>query len=188
MRERKKVLGLLRSAKGLEKRFWSKVLKVRGKGCWMWQGYISKSGGYGVMSVGGYPIRTHVVAYFLRRRTLPRLGREIEHTCENRPCARWSHLADVSHAKNMERARRTHCYKGHPYTEENTYRWKGSRCCRTCALTRITERKRAMGVLPRSEWFRKRLSQPRYSKQQKEPFQFYTKPSRRSRFRRRQKG
>ena len=31
-----------------------------------------------------------------------------------------------------QRRRRTHCPRGHPFDEANTYRWKTARVCRTC--------------------------------------------------------
>ena len=31
-----------------------------------------------------------------------------------------------------ERKKKTHCEKGHEYTEENTIKWEYKRLCRTC--------------------------------------------------------
>jgi hypothetical protein len=38
---------------------------------------------------------------------------------------------------------KTHCPKGHPYDETNTYRSKGTRKCRRCVLERMQQRSRA---------------------------------------------
>jgi hypothetical protein len=42
-----------------------------------------------------------------------------------------------------ENARKTHCKYGHPFTPENTYHYGSSRSCRTCAIRRAAEWKRA---------------------------------------------
>jgi hypothetical protein len=43
----------------------------------------------------------------------------------------------VTHAENIRRGRNIHrekteCRNGHPFTEENTYMYKGERRCRAC--------------------------------------------------------
>jgi hypothetical protein len=43
----------------------------------------------------------------------------------------------------------THCLRGHPFSEENTYRWNGWRRCRTCDADRARERTAAAGVTGR---------------------------------------
>lgn len=42
-------------------------------------------------------------------------------------------------------AARTHCPRGHPYDDENTYEHKGKRYCRECARER--QRRRSKGVI-----------------------------------------
>lgn len=37
------------------------------------------------------------------------------------------------------RGERTHCRRGHELTEENTYRWRGTRACRACIRRRTRE-------------------------------------------------
>jgi hypothetical protein len=43
---------------------------------------------------------------------------------------------------------KTHCLKGHPFTEANTYRTsQGDRSCRTCMRARYADRRAAMAAL-----------------------------------------
>lgn len=65
-------------------------------------------------------------------------------SCAHRKCANPAHMEPVTPAENTKRGRSgraqtkrgaalTHCLRGHEYTPENTYRWKGGwRKCRTC--------------------------------------------------------
>lgn len=67
---------------------------------------------------------------------------ELDHLCRNPPCCNPLHLEAVTHAENVARGQgngsQTHCPKGHPYDEANTYIRKatakrgGGRMCRAC--------------------------------------------------------
>jgi hypothetical protein len=65
-------------------------------------------------------------------------GLQIDHTCRNRKCVNPEHLEPVTNAENTTRQdhaerRKTHCPKGHPYDEANTYvDPSGARRCRAC--------------------------------------------------------
>ncbi len=46
-----------------------------------------------------------------------------------------NNLDAVGHGRNRN-ALKTHCPKGHPYSESNTYLYRGKRNCRTCVRER----------------------------------------------------
>lgn len=67
-------------------------------------------------------------------------GMEAAHSCAVRNCINPRHLSWKTHQENMVDmvvdghgcVAKTHCPKGHPYDEENTRHWRGTRICRTC--------------------------------------------------------
>lgn len=83
----------------------------------------------------------HRWAYELVVGPIP-VGLTIDHLCRNPACVRPSHLEVVTMLENNLRAptsvtainsAKTHCPKGHPYDESNTYLMpSGGRDCRTC--------------------------------------------------------
>jgi hypothetical protein len=128
--------------------FWDNVSVGHPGGCWVWEGPI-QIGGYG--SWTGYkPKRTRVAhrwSYEALAGPVPE-GLDLDHlchdagvcpggtTCPHRRCVNPQHLRPATRKENMARghwATKTHCPKGHPYVEENTYRSKtGARTCRIC--------------------------------------------------------
>lgn len=125
------------------RRLWFRV-DVRGPDdCWEWLGSRSpvtrRTGGYGKISVGGKMAYVHRVVYELTHGRIPD-GLTIDHLCRNRACANPAHLEAVASRTNILRgdgacarhARKTHCSRGHEYTPENTYLWRGQRQCRIC--------------------------------------------------------
>ena len=103
--------------------------------------------GYGTFSpIKQRRVMAHRFAYEFFRGPIPE-GLELDHLCRVTACVNPWHLEPVTHKVNVlrgvgllaNRARQTHCKLGHPFTPENTYRFKTSRKCRTCALRIASE-------------------------------------------------
>ncbi len=111
-------------------------IKVVDNGCWEWQG-CEVGRGYGGFN-GTY---AHRFSYELFNNTIIPAGLTIDHLCRNRKCVNPDHLEAVSLKENILRgtcppaknALKTHCPRGHPYDEVNTYiNPKGWRICNIC--------------------------------------------------------
>lgn len=114
-------------------------------GCWLWPG--STAEGYGTIRVEGRTLKVHRVVYEQLVGPIPP-GLELDHVrergCIHRHCCHPDHLEPVTHRVNVlrgdgmaaQRARRTHCPRGHEYNETNTYRSKHGRECRACWAVR----------------------------------------------------
>lgn len=122
-------------------RFWTNVQQT--ETCWLWTGRKNRWG-YGdfVITRDRKEInrRASRYAFELLRRPIPE-GLELDHLCKNTSCVNPDHLEPVTHRENVMRsdnftainARKTHCPRGHPYDEANTYITKsGTRACRIC--------------------------------------------------------
>lgn len=119
-------------------RFWSKV--DVSDGCWEWLASRDPNG-YGHFNVKPrVPALAHRLAFEFLRGPIPK-GLQIDHLCRVRHCVNPFHLEPVTRRENILRgespaadhARKTHCPKGHPYDEANTYRTNsGGRLCRAC--------------------------------------------------------
>ena len=118
-------------------------------GCWEWIASINH-GGYGLFKFNNKMIITHRFIYeYYHGSICPDLT--IDHLCRNRKCVNPVHLEQVTQQVNISRGNtgkhhnhynkfKTHCPQGHPYSEENTYRFKNSRKCKTCVSNRITQK------------------------------------------------
>ena len=104
-------------------------------GHWYWTGHINADG-YGKYRSQG----AHRVSYTLYVGPIPE-GLTIDHVrerCTVRHCVQPKHLEAVTQSENSQRAWRgranpSHCPRGHPYDEANTYRTKmGAPVCRAC--------------------------------------------------------
>lgn len=119
---------------------------VDDNGCWLYQGCRNDHGyarvrGPQFRREDGSPVqknyRGHRVMYEALVGPVPE-GLVIDHLCRVRHCVNPEHLEPVTRKENLRRGRnhnrdKTHCLKGHPFDEENTYqRSSGRRGCRAC--------------------------------------------------------
>lgn len=94
-------------------------------GCWRWIGRINTAG-YGAVSFKGKQYRAHRLIY--EHLSGPITGECLDHLCRNRWCCNPAHLEQISLVENTRRgsgspalnARKTHCFRGHEFTPENT--------------------------------------------------------------------
>lgn len=115
-------------------------------GCWLWTGYIAKSG-YGQITIHRKSWKVHRLSYSVFKSPLIP-GFEIDHLCKVRHCVNPAHLEQVTKKENILRSeswsaknkRKTHCRNGHEYTPDNTLNLKdGARRCKAC--NRVTGRR-----------------------------------------------
>lgn len=115
-------------------RFWVKVAKQPGEGCWLWTGALIGAG-YGQFAAPGPSPLAHRWAWEQEHGPVPE-GLELDHLCHAPACVRPSHLEAVTHTENMRRsapAQKPDCPRGHPLSGENLYlNSRGRRECRTC--------------------------------------------------------
>jgi hypothetical protein len=110
-------------------------IEVRRGGCWLWTGSRTANG-YGYLWHDGQQY-AHRVVYLLVNGPIPK-GRMIHHTCRVPLCVNPEHLELMTagaHSRLHTGGNLT-CRRGHEYTRENTYVWKGERRCRTCQRER----------------------------------------------------
>lgn len=136
-----------RKADYLRALFMKRVEMIPEAGCWIWLGPLA-TGGYGTFGINKYCMGAHRASYELFR------GRITDsllvcHSCDVRCCVNPKHLflgtqvenlADMYRKGRREHPLLSHCYRGHEYTEENTY-WHtktGARQCHQCK--KITNR------------------------------------------------
>lgn len=131
----------------LRKTFWPRV-EAAESGCWLWTGRPEWNG-YVRIQMRGRRYRVHRLLYEWLIGPIPE-GLEPDHTCRVRHCVNPTHLEPVTHVENIRRSAnqvalniaKTHCHRGHPFDEANTYCPPGSRRrqCRECL--RAADRRR----------------------------------------------
>ncbi len=129
--------------------FFSKV-KLASSGCWIWTRCKDKDG-YGFFTRKKLKQFAHRAVY--KKIIGPiKKGMVIDHVCRTRACVNPFHLLQVSQRDNVifnskslqaKNAAKTHCIRGHEFTEENTYKQRGfNRQCKICSrILRIRWRK-----------------------------------------------
>ena len=113
-------------------------------GCWIWpwgkdkDGYAINTHAYEIIGTS----RVHRALYMLLVGDIS-VGLELDHECKNRACVNPAHMRPVTSKQNKENANnfernKTHCIRGHEFTEENTYVFPsdsshaGERLCKEC--------------------------------------------------------
>ena len=131
------------------RRFMTHVLIDDPDGCWVWTG-AHDSSGYGNAYVDGRMRGSHRVSYEHHVGPIPD-GLVLDHLCRNRSCVNPDHLEPVTHRENIlrgegvaaQKARATHCPKGHPYGDDPKRQHGGYRRCAECYRVYQREWKRA---------------------------------------------
>lgn len=109
-------------------------------GCHIWIASVDIAG-YGGFCIKDKRIMAHRVAYFLYKGEIPK-DFVVDHLCNNPYCVNPLHLEAKTQKENGYRALnslttinslKTHCIRGHEFTEENTFFVKGGgRSCIIC--------------------------------------------------------
>lgn len=118
--------------------------------CIIWTGPTVETHGnvYGRL-LGKKMVLAHRVAYETEYGVIPE-GLVIDHLCRNGLCVNPKHLEAVDNVTNIMRgeglpaqnARKTHCYKGHKFTELNTHiSPQNRRICKTCRSERDAQQR-----------------------------------------------
>lgn len=129
------------------------LIRVKGPWrCWKWVGHRSK--GYGRAYSKGKLDIVHRMVFELLIGPIPE-GHDLDHLCRHKWCAHPNHVEPVTRSVNTKRGKspltvnqhalKTHCPKGHAYTQKNTYvtttKYGGrGRACRVCAKLRMRSR------------------------------------------------
>lgn len=118
----------------MRERILSKVLPEPNSGCWLWDAFVHPTG-YAVLRADGKSQYAHRLSYEAFVGPVPS-GLQLDHLCRIRSCVNPSHLEPVTPKENTRRGLnmipRTHCRKGHEFSDDNLYWYLGRRQCRKC--------------------------------------------------------
>lgn len=112
------------------------VYMVSTEDCWLYAGKLTSQGYARVQNT-----MAHRAMYEAFLGSIPD-GLVIDHLCRVRHCINPLHLEPVTSRVNTLRGSsvKTHCIRGHEFTEENTlYHKRGGRNCRICKNTKLRE-------------------------------------------------
>jgi hypothetical protein len=131
----------------LPDRFWDKCTPVPFSGCWLWYAAVNEFG-YARFTFRARVWYGHRLTY---ETLLDPVRRDLvlDHRCRVTSCVNPLHVEAVTAAVNtlrQGRQERTHCPKGHPFDEVNTYipvNGRG-RKCRACHAIGVSNRKRLL--------------------------------------------
>jgi len=121
-------------------RFESKFVKT--DNCWLWKNPCKD--GYGKFWINGKKIKASRASYILYKENIS-AELSANHTCNNPRCVNPEHIYAGTHKENMKdmliagnhnNARKTHCKRGHEFTEENIYYRPTGRECKNCIQLR----------------------------------------------------
>lgn len=135
-----------------EERFWERVSRDAGGGCWLWTGRLSRAG-YGVFWHDGKDRRAHRFAYEFLVGPIPD-GLTLDHLCRTRSCVNPAHLEPVTQIVNVRRGnapnvvarREGRCRRGHEFAIHGRVDGDGAMRCQTCHQAAKRKRRAQAGT------------------------------------------